>query len=149
MPVGSKPDGASVYGALDMSGNIAEWTASAYAPYPRLDAKLPASFGGQGSVVVPALAESEKSAGMPGSGGSKRVRISAKDPRLKVFSEQELQDTRQRVYRGGSYNSYARFLRSPNRQREDPEVRWLQVGRCARCRPKRMVTSLPETTCAG
>lgn len=33
-PVGSYPDGASYYGALDMAGNVLEWTGSAYEPYP-------------------------------------------------------------------------------------------------------------------
>jgi len=33
-PVGSYPDGASPYGALDMSGNVYEWTASRYTQYP-------------------------------------------------------------------------------------------------------------------
>lgn len=33
-PVGSYPDGASPFGVLDMSGNVAEWIASDYKPYP-------------------------------------------------------------------------------------------------------------------
>ena len=33
-PVGSYPNGASPYNALDMSGNVAEWTDSPYDPYP-------------------------------------------------------------------------------------------------------------------
>ncbi len=34
MPVGSFPEGASPYGALDMSGNVMEWTSSWYLRYP-------------------------------------------------------------------------------------------------------------------
>jgi formylglycine-generating enzyme required for sulfatase activity len=33
-PVGTYPDGASPYGALDMSGNVWEWTSSLYTEYP-------------------------------------------------------------------------------------------------------------------
>jgi formylglycine-generating enzyme required for sulfatase activity len=33
-PVGSYPDGVSPYGAHDMAGNVYEWTASMYRPYP-------------------------------------------------------------------------------------------------------------------
>jgi formylglycine-generating enzyme required for sulfatase activity len=33
-PVGSYPSGKSVYGALDMAGNVVEWVSSLYKPYP-------------------------------------------------------------------------------------------------------------------
>ncbi len=33
-PVGSRPDGATPEGILDLSGSLAEWTASLYKPYP-------------------------------------------------------------------------------------------------------------------
>ncbi len=37
--VGSYPEGASPFGILDMAGNVAEWTASTYEPYPGSTAK--------------------------------------------------------------------------------------------------------------
>ncbi len=33
-PVGSYPEGKSPFGAYDLAGNVAEWTASAHCPYP-------------------------------------------------------------------------------------------------------------------
>jgi serine/threonine-protein kinase len=36
---GSYPDGASPFGVLDMAGNVAEWTATEYKPYPGSKAK--------------------------------------------------------------------------------------------------------------
>ena len=36
-PVDAYPQGASPYGVLDMSGNVQEWTATEFAPYPGAD----------------------------------------------------------------------------------------------------------------
>ncbi len=38
-PVTRYPGGASPYGVMDMAGNVSEWTASLYAPYPGSDAE--------------------------------------------------------------------------------------------------------------
>jgi formylglycine-generating enzyme required for sulfatase activity len=39
-PVGSKPEGASPYGALDMASNVFEWTADWYDAYPGSNLKI-------------------------------------------------------------------------------------------------------------
>jgi formylglycine-generating enzyme required for sulfatase activity len=131
LPVGSKSLGASPYGALDMSGNVGEWTASVYMPYPKLDAKLPAGFGGNDTAAAPPVSESEKAANLP-EGYESKTRIAHDDPRLQRLTVRQLQDTRPRVYRGGSFNSYARFLRCTDRQSEGPGARWPNLGfRCA------------------
>ena len=37
-----------------------------------------------------------------------------------------------RVYRGGSWNSFGKFLRCANREREKPDKKWIYIGfRCA------------------
>ena len=41
-PVGSFPRGASPFGLLDLAGNVDEWTATVYAPYPGAPADVPA-----------------------------------------------------------------------------------------------------------
>jgi len=43
--VGSYPEGASVYGALDMAGNVVEWVADWYQVYPGGDANASSDFG--------------------------------------------------------------------------------------------------------
>ena len=50
-PVGSKPSGASPYGALDMAGNVAEWTSSWFDAYPGNPVKQP-DFGKKTLKVV-------------------------------------------------------------------------------------------------
>ncbi|MDX8409707.1 MAG: formylglycine-generating enzyme family protein [Mariprofundales bacterium] len=37
-PVNAYPQGASSYGVMDLAGNVSEWTASIYVPYPGSDA---------------------------------------------------------------------------------------------------------------
>ncbi|MDH4229769.1 MAG: formylglycine-generating enzyme family protein [Nitrospirota bacterium] len=49
-PVGSHPDNASPYGALDMAGNVAEWTATWYRAHPGSDLQRVA-FGEQYRVL--------------------------------------------------------------------------------------------------
>lgn len=41
-PVGSFPGGASPFGVLDLAGNVDEWTATVYAPYPGAPVDVPA-----------------------------------------------------------------------------------------------------------
>jgi formylglycine-generating enzyme required for sulfatase activity len=48
--VGTKPEGASPYGALDMAGNVYEWTGSWYAAYPNSPNKFP-EYGKQLKVI--------------------------------------------------------------------------------------------------
>lgn len=40
-PVGSFPRGASPHGVLDLAGNVDEWTATEYSPYPGAPADVP------------------------------------------------------------------------------------------------------------
>lgn len=66
-PVGSYPGGASPYGALDMAGNITEWTSTCYSP-PKTNRVQPApgeqfcrlkggSFRGSAAAIRPASNE--------------------------------------------------------------------------------------------
>lgn len=132
LPAGTKSAGASPFGLLDVAGNAAEWTASAYELYPRPDAGLPREFGGAVTQTAAAARDASVLAApasrlLPG-----RAKVKAKDTRLMFFTAEELADDRPRVYRGGSYNSYAKFLRCANRGHETPGARWPNIGfRCA------------------
>ncbi len=58
------------------------------------------------------------------------------DLRRRWLAASELDDERPRVYRGGSINSFARYLRCANRERARPGSRWYNVGfRCAKDPP--------------
>lgn len=127
LPVVSKLEGATPYGAVNMSGNVSEWTASVYEPYPPVEAVLPGEFGGR------ERAPRQRTALVQDEALRSNGKFTAGDPRLKFFTEEQLRDARKRVYRGGSYNSFARFLRCSNRESEDPGARWPNLGfRCAR-----------------
>lgn len=41
LPVGALPRGASPFGVLDLAGNVDEWTATEYAPYPGAPTDVP------------------------------------------------------------------------------------------------------------
>ena len=134
---------ASPCGAVNMAGNAAEWTATVFAPYQELVAILPAEFGGVDSSTRIARPKGGQPQVEPESFAAlseEDLELAqadslalANDPRLQFFSVAELQDKRPRVYRGGSINSYARFLRCANRERESPGARWYNIGfRCAK-----------------
>ena len=132
LPAGAKAAGSSPYGALDMAGNVAEWTASAYDLYPRPDAALPREFGGS---VTPAASVPRDASVLPAQASRVlpgRAKVKDKDKRLMFFTLEELADDRPRVHRGGSYNNYAKFLRCASRGHEIPGARWPNIGfRCA------------------
>ena len=156
-PVASYFEGASPYEALNMAGNVAEWTATAYEAYPEIGLSVPDAFGGatavsqeevHGSVDVPAewvgqrlptteeRQEASKGNSFHEVSEKERSRAQAHydadDPILQFLTMDELADKRDRVYRGGSINNYSQFLRCANRQKSNPRDRWYNIGfRCA------------------
>jgi formylglycine-generating enzyme required for sulfatase activity len=99
LPVWSLPEGASPYGILNMSGNVAEWVDGPYAPYPRSDTD------------------------------TLHWRTAEYKPNF---------DVKFRVYRGGSWNSYGKYLRCANRENAKPRETWNTIGfRCAMNPPRK------------
>jgi len=53
-------------------------------------------------------------------------------PKEFATRDQSFSKNKFRVYRGGSWNSFGKFLRCANREREKPDKKWLYIGfRCA------------------
>lgn len=130
--VASYFEGASPYQVLNMAGNVAEWTASAYAPYPHINLDVTDAFGGTASASQQPALEVEFREVSDKELGRAQGRFDDDDPLLRFFTIQELADRRDRVYRGGSVNNYSRFLRCANRQKSNPSDTWYNVGfRCA------------------
>lgn len=130
-PVASNFKGEGPYGALNMSGNVAEWTATAYAPYPEIALLLPDAFGGRAVTSNSGSANAFRDI-EEGELVRARTYVDKDDPLLQFFTIAELADGRKRVYRGGSLNNYTQFLRCANRQKANPNSRWYNIGfRCA------------------
>ena len=128
-PINSYLEGASVYGVFNIAGNVAEWTATVYEPYPLLEALLPSDFGGTAAENAAGRRTGERPRSSPSPGRAP----DADDPRLNFLSVEELTDRRARVYRGGSVNNFTMFLRTANREKASPGERWYNVGfRCAK-----------------
>ncbi len=109
-PVGQRPRGASPYGALDMAGNVWEWTESPYDPYAyRHPERAPTCETALASLAA------LRSLGVQGFTGSN-----------------PLPDSCERVLRGGAWNYGAAGLRVTNRVHHGPGFQIIVAGfRCA------------------
>ena len=132
-PVASYFAGESPYGAVNMAGNVAEWTATAYGAYPKVELVLPDAFGGATpDAADPSVASSPFRELEEKELKRARAHVDEDEPLLQFFEVAELADGRKRVYRGGSLNNYSQFLRCANRQKSNPNSRWYNIGfRCA------------------
>jgi formylglycine-generating enzyme required for sulfatase activity len=108
--VGSHPAGASPFGALEMTGNVWEWTSSPYDPYAyRHPAEQPTC-----ETALAALADLHRLG---------TVGFTGTNP---------LPTTCERVLRGGAWNYGAAGLRVSNRVHHPPTFRIVVAGfRCA------------------
>jgi formylglycine-generating enzyme required for sulfatase activity len=107
--VGLRPAGASPYGALDLAGNVWEWTESPYDPFAYRHPDAPATC----DTALAALAELRR-AGTRGFTGSN-----------------PLPTTCERTLRGGAWNYGARGLRVTNRVHHPPSWQIVVAGfRC-------------------
>lgn len=130
--VASYFEGAGPYEALNMAGNVAEWTATAYAPYPEIALDVPDAFGGKTAAAQQPTSEVQFLQVSDKDVRKAQERYDPDDPLLQFFTLSQLADRRERVYRGGSINNYSQFLRCANREKSNPGDRWYNVGfRCA------------------
>jgi len=107
--VGLRPAGASPYGALDMGGNVWEWTESPYDPYAYRHPEAPVAC----ETALASLAELRR-LGARGYTGTN-----------------PLPDTCERVLRGGAWNYGGAGLRASNRVHHPPGFQIVVAGfRC-------------------
>jgi formylglycine-generating enzyme required for sulfatase activity len=86
-PVGSFPNGASPYGALDMAGNVWEWTNDQYSDYAYSETP----------VIIPTVMLASELIKLPGDGGG--------CPHPSAFCDEFMEPDEYRVIRGGSWFS--------------------------------------------
>ncbi len=118
-PVGTHPTGASPYGALDMAGNVWEWTSTVYDPYayrrPTTEATCESALAAFRDLNHLGLYAFTGAMGIP--------------------------NRCQNVLRGGAWNYWPSGLRSTNRVHHEPTGRYPVSG--FRCADDRVETSAP------